>query len=119
MSTSTRDYYEVLGVGRNADADEIKAAYRKAALQHHPDKNPGDAAPEERFKEAAEAYSVLSDPDKRARYDRFGHRRGARRRRRARLRPDASSSTSPTSSATSSASRGRDPRASRGATART
>ena len=102
MSTSTRDYYEVLGVGRNADAEEIKAAYRKAALRHHPDKNPGDAASEERFKEAAEAYAVLSDPDKRARYDRFGRRGGARRRRRARLRPDASSSTSPTSSATSS-----------------
>lgn len=72
MSTSTRDYYEVLGVGRNATADEIKAAYRKAALRHHPDKNPGDSASEERFKEAAEAYAVLSDSDKRARYDRFG-----------------------------------------------
>lgn len=73
MSTSTRDYYEVLGVGRAASNDEVKAAYRKAALKHHPDKNPGDLAAEERFKEAAEAYSVLSDPDKRARYDRFGH----------------------------------------------
>ncbi len=72
MSTSTRDYYEVLGVGRDASADEIKAAYRKAALRHHPDKNPGDAAAEERFKAAAEAYSVLSDPEKRARFDRFG-----------------------------------------------
>ena len=72
MSTSIRDYYEVLGVGRDASADEIKAAYRKAALRHHPDKNPGDAAAEERFKAAAEAYSVLSDPDKRARFDRFG-----------------------------------------------
>jgi molecular chaperone DnaJ len=72
VSTSTRDYYEVLGVGRDASADEIKAAYRKAALRHHPDKNPGDAASEERFKAAAEAYSVLSDPDKRARFDRFG-----------------------------------------------
>ena len=73
MGTSTREYYEVLGIGRRAKADEIKAAYRKAALRHHPDKNPGDAASEERFKEAAEAYTVLSDPDKRARYDRFGH----------------------------------------------
>jgi molecular chaperone DnaJ len=72
VSTSTRDYYEVLGLGRNATADEIKAAYRKAALRHHPDKNPGDSASEDRFKEAAEAYAVLSDPDKRARYDRFG-----------------------------------------------
>ncbi len=72
MSTSIRDYYEVLGVGRDATTDAIKAAYRKAALRHHPDKNPGDAAAEERFKEAAEAYAVLSDSDKRARYDRFG-----------------------------------------------
>jgi molecular chaperone DnaJ len=73
VSTSIRDYYEVLGVGRDAAVDEIKSAYRKAALRHHPDKNPGDQAAEERFKEAAEAYAVLSDPDKRARYDRFGH----------------------------------------------
>ncbi len=72
MSTSTRDYYEVLGVGRDASSDDVKAAYRKAALRHHPDRNPGDTAAEERFKEAAEAYAVLSDPDKRARYDRFG-----------------------------------------------
>ena len=63
MSTSVRDYYEVLGVGRNASAEEIKGAYRKAAVQHHPDKNSGDKHAEEKFKEAAEAYSVLSDPD--------------------------------------------------------
>jgi molecular chaperone DnaJ len=72
VSTSTRDYYEVLGVRRDASNDDVKAAYRKAALRHHPDKNPGDVAAEERFKEAAEAYAVLSDPEKRARYDRFG-----------------------------------------------
>lgn len=68
-----RDYYEVLGVGKTADADEVKKAYRKMAIKYHPDKNQGDAAAEEKFKEAAEAYEVLSDPDKRARYDRFGH----------------------------------------------
>lgn len=68
-----RDYYEVLGVQKNANADEIKKAYRKAAIQFHPDKNPGDKEAEEKFKEAAEAYDVLSNPDKRARYDQFGH----------------------------------------------
>ena len=68
-----RDYYEVLGVDRNATADEIKKAYRKKAIQYHPDKNPGDKEAEEKFKEAAEAYDVLSNPDKRARYDRYGH----------------------------------------------
>ncbi|MDR0546533.1 MAG: molecular chaperone DnaJ [Dysgonamonadaceae bacterium] len=68
-----RDYYEVLGVAKNASADEIKKAYRKKAIQYHPDKNPGDKAAEEKFKEAAEAYSVLSDENKRARYDQFGH----------------------------------------------
>lgn len=68
-----RDYYEVLGVEKNANADEIKKAYRKAAIKYHPDKNPGDKEAEEKFKEAAEAYDVLSNPDKRARYDRFGH----------------------------------------------
>lgn len=68
-----RDYYEVLGVERNADADTIKKAYRKAAIKYHPDKNPGDKQAEEKFKEAAEAYDVLSNADKRARYDRFGH----------------------------------------------
>lgn len=68
-----RDYYEVLGVERNADAETIKKAYRKAAIKYHPDKNPGDKEAEEKFKEAAEAYDVLSNDDKRARYDRFGH----------------------------------------------
>lgn len=68
-----RDYYEVLGVSRSAGADEIKKAYRKLALQYHPDRNPGDKAAEEKFKEAAEAYSVLADADKKARYDQFGH----------------------------------------------
>jgi molecular chaperone DnaJ len=71
--TTKRDYYEVLNVGRGAGDDEIKKAYRKIALENHPDRNPGDPAAETRFKEAAEAYSVLSDKDKRARYDRFGH----------------------------------------------
>lgn len=70
---SKRDYYEVLGVSKSASADEIKKAYRKLALQYHPDRNPGDAAAEEKFKEAAEAYDVLSNEDKKARYDRFGH----------------------------------------------
>ncbi len=68
-----RDYYEVLGVTRTATLEEIKKAYRKMALKYHPDKNPGDAEAEERFKEAAEAYGVLSDDEKRARYDRYGH----------------------------------------------
>ena len=70
---SKRDYYETLGVARTATDQEIKSAYRKLALQYHPDRNPGDAAAEERFKEAAEAYSVLADTDKRHMYDRFGH----------------------------------------------
>ncbi len=68
-----RDYYEVLGVDKNATLDDIKKAYRKKAIQYHPDKNPGNKEAEEKFKEAAEAYSVLSDADKRARYDKFGH----------------------------------------------
>lgn len=71
-----RDYYEVLGVDKKATADEIKKAYRKLAIKYHPDKNPGDKTAEEKFKEAAEAYSVLSDPDKRAKYDQFGHSMG-------------------------------------------
>ena len=68
-----RDYYEVLGVDKSATAEEIKKAYRKMAVKYHPDKNPGDKAAEEKFKEAAEAYSVLSDADKKAKYDQFGH----------------------------------------------
>ena len=68
-----RDYYEVLGVDKSASADEIKKAYRKMAIKYHPDKNPGDKEAEEKFKEAAEAYSILSDPDKKSRYDQFGH----------------------------------------------
>ena len=68
-----RDYYEVLGVDKSASAEEIKKAYRKMAIKYHPDKNPGDKEAEEKFKEAAEAYSVLSDADKKARYDQFGH----------------------------------------------
>ena len=68
-----RDYYEVLGISREADKNEIKKAYRKMAIKYHPDKNPDDKSAEDKFKEAAEAYEVLSDPDKRARYDRFGH----------------------------------------------
>jgi molecular chaperone DnaJ len=70
---SKRDYYEVLGVGKSAAAEEIKKAYRKVAMQYHPDRNPGDKTAEEKFKEAAEAYEVLSDADKRSQYDRFGH----------------------------------------------
>ena len=68
-----RDFYDILGVAKNASADDIKKAYRKVAMQFHPDRNPGDKAAEEKFKEAAEAYEVLSDQDKRAQYDRFGH----------------------------------------------
>lgn len=70
---SKRDYYEILGVSKSASADEIKKAYRKLAIKYHPDKNPDDKTAEEKFKEAAEAYEVLSDADKRARYDQFGH----------------------------------------------
>ncbi|MDQ4141578.1 MAG: molecular chaperone DnaJ, partial [Bacteroidota bacterium] len=68
-----RDYYEVLGVSKNASADEIKKAYRKIAIKFHPDKNPDDPTAEDKFKEAAEAYEVLSDQEKRGRYDQFGH----------------------------------------------
>ncbi len=70
---SKRDYYEVLGVSRDAGADELKKAYRRLAMKDHPDRNPGDAEAEGRFKEASEAYEVLSDDQKRAAYDRYGH----------------------------------------------
>src|SRR5207249_1206768 len=72
-TNAKRDYYEVLGVGRSASEQELKSAYRKLAMQYHPDRNPGNADAEEKFKEASEAYGVLADGDKRARYDRFGH----------------------------------------------
>src|SRR6185369_13156870 len=68
-----RDYYEILGVARTAGVDEIRKAYRQLALKHHPDRNPGDATAEAKFKEATEAYGVLSDDGKRGRYDQFGH----------------------------------------------
>ena len=68
-----RDYYDILGISKGASAAEIKKAYRKMAVKYHPDKNPDDKAAEEKFKEAAEAYEVLSDPDKKARFDQFGH----------------------------------------------
>ena len=68
-----RDYYEVLGLQKGASEDEIKKAFRKMAMKYHPDKNPGNKEAEEKFKEVNEAYSVLSDPDKKSKYDRFGH----------------------------------------------
>jgi molecular chaperone DnaJ len=70
---SKRDYYEILGIGRSATEVEMKSAYRKLALKYHPDRNPGDKAAEEKFKECAEAYAILADTDKRSAYDRFGH----------------------------------------------
>src|SRR5262245_7747979 len=70
---SKRDYYETLGVSKSATADEIKSSYRKLAMKYHPDRNPGDKEAEEKFKEASEAYEVLSDETKRKRYDQFGH----------------------------------------------
>lgn len=76
MADEKRDYYEVLGVSKDATPEEIKKAYRKMAVKYHPDRNPGDKAAEEKFKEAAEAYDVLSDTEKRAKYDKFGHSMG-------------------------------------------
>ena len=73
MAESKRDYYEVLGVDKTADEAALKKAYRVLAKKYHPDANPGDKEAEAKFKEASEAYAVLSDPDKRAKYDRFGH----------------------------------------------
>lgn len=70
---SKRDFYEILGVSRDASDAELKKAYRKLAIKYHPDKNPDDKEAEEKFKEAAEAYEVLSNADKRAKYDRYGH----------------------------------------------
>src|SRR5947199_9948747 len=73
MASTKRDYYEILGVGRDSDDEVIKRAYRKLAMQFHPDRNVGDADCEEKFKECAQAYEVLRDPAKRQRYDRYGH----------------------------------------------
>ena len=73
MAESKRDYYEVLGIGKDADEAAIKKAYRVLAKKYHPDMNPGDAEAEKKFKEASEAYAVLSDPEKRQKYDQFGH----------------------------------------------
>src|SRR6266849_4071255 len=73
MATKKRDYYEVLGVNRDASEEEIKKAYRKLAMKHHPDRNPDSRDGEEKFKEAKEAYEILSEPDKRRAYDAYGH----------------------------------------------
>ena len=99
---SKADYYEVLDVSRDASDQELKSAYRKQALKYHPDRNPGDHAAEEKFKEASEAYQVLSDADKRAAYDRFGHA-GVGQRRRRRFGGFSGAWTSATSSAICSA----------------
>ncbi len=77
MAEKKRDYYEVLGLEKGASDDEIKKAFRKMAMKYHPDRNPGDKKAEEHFKEVNEAYSVLSDPDKKSKYDRFGHVTGS------------------------------------------
>src|SRR5260370_4184010 len=76
MNVTKRDYYEVLGVAREVDTRGLKSAYKKMAMKYHPDRNPNDLESEEKFKEAAEAYSVLRDPQKRAAYDRYGHQGG-------------------------------------------
>src|SRR5438874_11408616 len=73
MMAAKRDYYEILGVPRNAEEEEIKRAYRRLAMEHHPDRNVGNPEAEEKFKEAAEAYEILRDPAKRHNYDRYGH----------------------------------------------
>ena len=73
MAEQKRDYYEVLGISKGASEDELKKAYRKMAKQYHPDLNPGDKTAEAKFKEVNEAYEILSDPQKRSRYDQFGH----------------------------------------------
>src|SRR5437667_9539426 len=73
MMTTKRDFYEILEITREADADTITKAYRRLAMKYHPDRNVGDKEAEEKFKEAAAAYDILRDPDKRARYDRYGH----------------------------------------------
>ena len=77
---SKRDYYDVLGVSKSATEKELKSAFRKLAMEHHPDRNPGDEAAEKTFKEVNEAYDVLKDADKRAAYDQFGHAAGPRGR---------------------------------------
>ena len=88
---TTRCYYEVLSIERTASNDDIRLSYRRMAMKYHPDRNPGDSEAEDKFKEAAEAYEVLSDPERRSRYDRLGHegqlgrvRTGSRRRRKSR-----------------------------------
>ena len=100
MATVKRDYYEVLGVSRDCTPEQLKASYRKLAMQYHPDRNNGDKVAEEKFKEVGEAYSVLSDPQKRQRYDAFGHvADGARRPTSATSRSTPPSTSSTCSSA--------------------